>query len=211
MRKIISLLVIISALVNCSDKKNEKSPNIITISEVHTVPTVKKGLDVVIDSRLDTLQLENLGKIIYEQNDGKDYKNFFINYYLPRMVNGNFSYASTHFTPDLDIQVLGMTQQHINDMEHAINTSRPFWLDESCQCFVKIKNKKGKLAIHQVSYDMNTKQITLDILDVIPKIISNDSLFYINKSTVGEYYKYNIDNDMERYDEQGFIDKLLKF
>lgn len=208
----IAVLVISLHLLSfsCSKKEPKKIPHVLQINEVHVVPNIKAGYDVIIDDRLDTLQLESLAKTIFKQKDGEDYDNFFVNYYLPRMINGNISYASTHYTPDLKVSLYGMTREHINHIENVVKATRPFWLDESCQCLVKIKKHKGKLALLQITSPITNNDVVYDIFHLTPKVINGDTIYYKNISDVGEYYKYDTFRDIERHDNQGFIDKFLK-
>lgn len=57
---------------------------------------------------------------LYEEHDGSTFERMFVGYFLPGMKLNAGAWATTHFSPDLDVQVLGMSAEQVAAL------SRPF-------------------------------------------------------------------------------------
>jgi len=205
------LLLIISLFAfSCQKTETEQIPFVVRMIHVHTVPNVKKGFDVIINQRLNEAQLADVARKIYETNDGDEYAKFFINYYLEGQTIGNISYASSHFTPDFEVKIYGMSQQYKEYIEDMVKAKRPFWIDEACPCLVKIEKLKGFHMMKRATVELGKTDITYDLIQLNPKVVDGDTLFYKVNSDVGEYYKFNSVGNIESYDNQGLIDTFLK-
>lgn len=95
---------------------------------------VKRSVDVRLESRITEANLRELG-IAIRNSDNTTYPNTFVLYYLPGMEVGAGAWASTHFRPNLEIQIYGMTQEEyekMNSAESLTDTSEVVgvWLDE---------------------------------------------------------------------------------
>ncbi len=198
------------SMVGCKKEPKTIFPNVVKIIEVQTIPNVKSGFDVVINKRLNPIELESLGRDLFHEYDGKKYQNFFVNYYLERMIIGNGSYASTHFTPNLEVEITGLTDEEINRIVEKFHAKKPFYVDDGWKCLTKIKTEEGKLTLQRAFVDPTTDDMTLDKWSLKKVINGSDTLYQKIKSETGEYYRYNSDGDLEWYDNQGLVDKLLK-
>lgn len=90
------------------------------IIEKHTLPEVKCSLDVRIEKPVSKSELERLAIQLYEEYDGSTFERMFVCYFLPGMELNAGVWASTHFNPDLDVRILGIST------EQAAALSRPF-------------------------------------------------------------------------------------
>ena len=82
------IFFLLMSMVACKKERKTIFPNVVKIIEVQTIPDVKSGFDVVLNKRLNPIELESLGRDLYHEYDGKKYQNFFVNYYLEKMIIG---------------------------------------------------------------------------------------------------------------------------
>lgn len=87
------------------------------------------------------------------------YDRTMIYYYLPGMTVGTGAWATTHFTPDLEVRIIGLTVEDenklVNQPEPANRETIGHWLDESpfVGSRITIFREKGKLFIEQTYKD----------------------------------------------------------
>jgi hypothetical protein len=81
-----------------------------SIIELHTVPGVKRSLDVRLNKKVSEQILRAIALRLKAQ-DSRDYDRTFITYYLPDMTVGAGAWATTHFNPTLEVQILGLTME----------------------------------------------------------------------------------------------------
>jgi hypothetical protein len=204
------ILFLLMSMVACTKERKTIFPNVVKIIEVQTIPDVKSGFDVVINKRLNPIELESLGRDLYHEYDGKKYENFFVNYYLERMIIGNGSYASTHFTPNLEVEITGLPTEQVTRLEEKSLEKKPYYIDDGWKCLTTMKNENGKISIHRVFIDPTTDEMTTDNWSLKRVVKDKDTIYQRTKSETGEYFRYSSDGDLEWYDKQGLIDKLLK-
>ena len=204
------IVFLLMSMANCKKEPKTTFPNVVKIIEVQTIPKIKSGFDVIINKRLDAIQLESLGRDLYHEYDGKKYQNFFVNYYLERMIIGNGSYASTHFTPVLEVEITGLPQEQVSRLEEKSLEKKPYYIDDGWKCLTTMTNENGKLSLHRVFIDSTTDKMTTDDWSLKKIVKDRDTIYLRTKSETGEYFKYNSDGDLEWYDSQGLVDKLLR-
>ena len=98
----------------------------------NTIPGIKRSLDVRLNKKVsrETLQAIAL-KLKYQ--DLRKYQRTFIVYYLPDMTIGAGAWATSHFTPELDVQILGLTPEGQRAMSKPILAGHELigrWLDD---------------------------------------------------------------------------------
>jgi|GEM_PF-5621916 len=200
------LLFILLILFSCEKKiENFKDENVIKISETGNTPKVKRGFEVVINKRLDETELQTLGNYIYQYFDGEKFQNFFINYYLKGMIIGNGSYASTHFTPNLEVNLTGLSQNEIENIKANNFHEKRFWIDDGFKNIISFRKENNKILMYRYFSDFSK-----DIREIKFKIQNNDTIFIVPNRINGEEYRINMENDLEQYDNQGYVDKMLK-
>lgn len=84
-----------------------------TISQPVASQPKKRSVDVRLESRIEQTEMERLGQAIRLQSPYKD--RLFITYYLAGQTVGSGAWGSTHFTPELDAKIHGMTLKQAND------------------------------------------------------------------------------------------------
>ncbi len=75
-----------------------------------TVPGIKRSLTVRLNKKVSKKTLAAIAHKLKVQDPGA-YDRTFITYYLPGMAVGSGAWATTHFNPDIDVRILGLTAQ----------------------------------------------------------------------------------------------------
>lgn len=79
-----------------------------SILESHTIPGIKRSLDVRLNERVSELTLQRIA-LELKARDPRNYERTFICYYLPGMKVGSGAWAITHFNPNLEVEILEMS------------------------------------------------------------------------------------------------------
>ncbi|MGD8451304.1 MAG: hypothetical protein PVJ57_05745 [Phycisphaerae bacterium] len=129
-----------------------------TIIRSSTIPGVKRTVDVCVSKRISEAELRTMALEIKAQDLGQ-YERTFISYYLRGMEVGHGAWATTHFNPDLEVCILGLTAEE----EQQSSTSRPSaarevigcWLDDRPHAGgrITIFTEGGKLFIERAFKD----------------------------------------------------------
>ena len=82
-----------------------------------TTPSIKRSVDVRLNKRVTEEVLQTLGLRI-KASDSRSYQRTFILYYLPDMEVGAGAWASSHFNPELEVEIFGTSAE-----EHAALTA----------------------------------------------------------------------------------------
>ncbi|MGB7060741.1 MAG: hypothetical protein WBF13_00125 [Candidatus Zixiibacteriota bacterium] len=202
------------ALVACNNGSREQRqskeaiPKDVTYSIIDTkvVPGVKRSLDVRLNRKVTEDVLRSIALQLKSQ-DPKEYERIFITYYLPDMKLGAGAWATTHFNPDLDIRILGLTaEQEKNLLNEATDSSREVigtWLDESPVIGSKITiyRQNGKLYMEQIFGDGSSSK------EEMTKKASSRGQRFEEKtsSSSGDYYLVNTRGDLEMRDREGLV------
>jgi len=121
------------------------------------VPGVIRNLDVRLSRKVSEQILRAIALKLKAQPP--PYDRTMIYYYLPGMTVGAGAWATTHFTPDLEVRILGLT---VDDENKLVTEPEPTnretigrWLDETpfIGSRITIFREKGKLFIEQTYKD----------------------------------------------------------
>ena len=95
---------------------------------------IKRTVEVRLEERVSQDTLEAMAHAL-SATDPSSYDRTFILYYLPEMEVGAGAWATTHFDPNLDVHILGLTVEEFDSM-NAVQTDDPNrevvgrWLDD---------------------------------------------------------------------------------
>jgi hypothetical protein len=103
--KIILLSALILFVVSTISKAVDFTYKII---DINRLGTIKCEITVRLNKRISEDALRKLA-IELHTKEPKKYDRIFITYYLPGMTVGAGAWATTHFNPNLDVRILGMT------------------------------------------------------------------------------------------------------
>lgn len=81
------------------------SPYSYTVINDNEVQGMKKSLDIRLEKEITKEELAGLANEI-KSKVNEQYQNIFISYYLPSMEVGEGAWATTHFTPDLQVKII---------------------------------------------------------------------------------------------------------
>jgi hypothetical protein len=105
-----------------------------SIIDSSALPPVKRSVDVRLNKKVSEVTLKAIALKLKAQ-DPQQYERTFIAYYLPGMVVGAGAWATTHFNPDLEVRILGLTAEEEDKLlsEPPSQTREVIgrWLDES--------------------------------------------------------------------------------
>ena len=90
--------------------------------ESHARPGIKRTLEVRLSRRLSADELRELA-LQLKAMDPRDYPRTFIAYYLPGMSVGTGAWATSHFSPDLKVEILGLNQAQASDLSNDLDAT----------------------------------------------------------------------------------------
>jgi hypothetical protein len=183
MRHLLTLLTIVSLVtVGCNDRQQSspaRQPSVasqpdqqrskpqeatipsdvsFSIIDSSTLPSIKRSLDVRLNKKVSEQTLRAIALKLKAQ-DSRAYDRTFIAYYLPGMTVGAGAWATTHFDPNLEVLILGLTAEDENKLvaqpEPANREIIGRWLDESpfVGSRITLFREEGKLFIEQMFKD----------------------------------------------------------
>ena len=113
---------------------------------------IKRSLDVRLNKRVAEDTLHAIALKLKSQ-DSRDYDRTFIVYYLPGMTVDAGAWATTHFTPDLEVKILGLSTEEEKKLSTAPTLAKREivgrWLDEHASSRITIFHEGGKLYAEQ--------------------------------------------------------------
>jgi len=105
------------AVIVQNEEKNAVTESVFKI--LSEVPTKygKCNIDIELKEKISKDELTSIANKIRETR--KSYDNLWVFYYLPGMKVGSGAWATTHFTPNLEVKIIGATEEEekkINDV-----------------------------------------------------------------------------------------------
>lgn len=191
--------------------KNEEDNITYSIIDSDTFLDYKRSLDVRLNKKVseDTLRVIALK---LKAQDPRSYERTFICYYLPGMEVGAGAWATTHFNPNLDIKILGITAEQENALRQQPNDpSRKVigsWLDETpfMEKRVVVFQEDGRLFMEHTYKDGSSGQ-----REIVEKLSGRGRTFERKEgSSVGEFYLIDSQGNLQLWDEEGIISTAKK-
>ena len=224
MRSIASIIIMASFLIcffSCGTKETQDAVSsekqkipineiLYTIINEEKMGNIKTSIDVRLESEVNK---ETITKIANElRKDGRrNYQRVFINYYLPGMEVGSGAWALSHYNPELEVEILGLTKDEKTRLLEK--TSQPDsnvigrWIDQTPYMGGVITISRNanilKLSIKYKDGSSTKKKLIEKIVNGQKRWIEEDNVF-------GEYYVLNNDGNLSIYDTEGLIKTLLK-
>ncbi|GJL94545.1 MAG: hypothetical protein DHS20C05_09500 [Hyphococcus sp.] len=215
------LMAVVFALTACDTKTNPdeyKIPNdneeALVSSDKYKILSddslgnIKRSVDVLLKERITENELKAIAQKIH--GDCTTYERTFIVYYLPGMKIGAGAWATTHFDPNLKVQIFGFLPDEVEAvaMDSLESTSViGVWLDES------VGAAKYILFLRDEKYfiDREFKDGSRKKFEVTPADISEDkSKFLVPNSNYNEYYQILPNGNMGIFDDDGLIVVLIR-
>jgi hypothetical protein len=159
-------------------------PPAYTLLKVEPNPALSKvNMDVLLPGKLTEEELRQVALHLKAEHSG--YAKTWIFYYLPGMKPGAGAWATTHFTPDLEVSILGASQVQERQAKQADvpGTVLGRWYEEQyTQSGLVIYQQKGR-------YHIRTRYKDGTSSDELLKRKGNTFTYAETGSFNGEYFK----------------------
>ncbi|MGB8953402.1 MAG: hypothetical protein WCC06_12145 [Candidatus Aminicenantales bacterium] len=212
------MAVIIAMLIGCSrDTENSQTniPNNVTYSIINSdiVPVVKRSLEVRLNMEVSEETIRAIA-LKLKAEDSRTYERTFITYYLPDMKVGAGAWATSHFNPDLEVRILGLSVEEKKELTATdpLPQDREIigrWLDESTfgDGLITIYREQGKLFSERKFKDGSILKEEL-----IEKKSSKGRRFDRAKETRsgGDHWVIIPNGDLQFYDNDGLWKTVKK-
>ncbi|MCG2611818.1 hypothetical protein LZZ90_09910 [Flavobacterium sp. SM15] len=206
MRNLLYILIGISIL-SC---KNSSIPENIEWTIVKEEPNKnlsKNNIEIQLNKKVDEKILKEIAQEIREER--KDFNNLWIFYHIPEM-EPNATWATTHFTPELEVKILGSTEHQdkttskVNNIEGTILGK---WRSEKSlmgASLILFKNKESKLIMRINFKDGGNMDSEIN------ETKKNDKLRLYDNNGNNEYYILEDNGNLGMYSRDGKFDEAIK-
>jgi len=175
-----------------------------TIIDENIVTGIKRSLDIRLNRKVSEDVLKSIAMKL-KNSDPRTYDRSFIGYYLPDMkVNAGY-WATTHFNPNLEVRILGLTAAQEETLkQRPADPSREIiggWLDERpfAGSRITIFRQDGKLFMENTYKDGSA-----GTAELVETRSSNGRRFdYKPDRGNGEYYLINSKGELQQWDQDG--------
>ncbi len=170
------------------------------------MPGIKRSLDVRINKKVSKDTLRAIALKLKAQ-DSRSHERTFICYVLPGMEVGSGAWATTHFNPNLEVRILGLTaeqeealkRQPDDRSEQVIGS----WLDETpfIGGRITIFRQKAKLFMERTFKDGSSIK-----KKIVTKASTSGKKFEDKEENgFGEYYWIDERGNLQFWDQDGWI------
>lgn len=171
----------------------------------------KRSIDVRLNKKVSEEVLRAIAWKL-KKLEGKKYDRTFIAYILPDMKVGSGAWATTHFDPDLEVQILGLTSEEEEKMtQEAMSQSRDIvgiWLDDRpyVGSTLTIYRENGKLYLKMRHKDGSgsTDEMTESHSAIGTRLVEKDG------NPHGEYFILDSKEDLHAGGNEGLFLKYKK-
>lgn len=178
-----------------------------TIIEKSNLGNIKGSIDIRLDKKVTKDFLQKFA-LELRKNESKKYKSLFITYYLPGMTPGSGAWATSHFTPNLVVEILGATideeKSLLNNKNKSTGEIIGEWIDESLGAKYTLLKKNNKIIMTRKFKDGSSSE-----KEMIQKTHSEKRRFEEKKGNdIGEYYLIENNGSLGAYDNAGLISSM---
>lgn len=167
----------------------------------------KNNIEVHLNKKIDKEILQEIAMKIREDRD--EYNKLWIFYYIPNMTEG-MAWATTHFTPNLEIEIIGSTQSQ--------DTITSKTLDIEGEILNKWRSEKSLMGATLILFknSSNKKIMRITFKDgskMENEIVESDlkgKVKYQDDNENGEYYIIESNGNLGLYGKNGKFDEAIK-
>ena len=182
-----------------------------TVINETKLPGIKRSVDIRLNKYVSVDTLTAIAKTV-KASDSSNYERTFIGYYLPDMqVNAGY-WATTHYNPNLDVQILGLSADAATKLSAKPETTNRDeigrWLDESPFAGERIVifRDNGKLFMESTYGDGSS-----GITEIIESQSSLGRRFKRpGNSSDGFHWFLDSNGDLQLRDDEGLISTAKK-
>jgi len=192
--------------------RDQEIPDDVTypIIDSNILPGIKRSLDVRLSRKVSEQALRAIALELKSQ-DSRRYERTFIVYYLPDMTVGAGGWATTHFTPDLKVSILGSTlEQEQAFLNEATPSDRKIigrWVNDSIVgTRITIFRQEGDLYIEHVYKDGSSgKEALVETSSTLGRRFD-----MVEGSSSGDHWILDSQGDLQIRDNEGLISTARK-
>ena len=209
MNRIFLIAFIAFLLAGCGNEESESSlPKDIkyTIFEDTHKRDIKRSVVVILEAKISKENLQQLANKI-KNSDSSNYQRTFVGYYLKGKDRDNGYWATTHFNPNLEVRVLGLSKEEEASLAKSVASSPDrkvlgVWLDDRPGVGAKMTiyySKKGNMYLESSYSDgsSGTKEMIDFAIDNGKRIEDKEG------NDFGEYFIVNKENQLEFWSKNG--------
>lgn len=167
----------------------------------------KNNIEIQLNKKIDEKILKEIALEV--RKDREEYNNLWIFYRIPQMTEG-MAWATTHFTPELEVKILGSTEIQDKKTAKTDNIEGEIlgkWRSEKSlmgATLMFFKNKKGKLNMRITFKDGGNMDSEIKETKESGKTRLEDSNGH------GEYYILESNGNLGMYGNNGKFDEAVK-
>lgn len=206
MKSKISIVLVSCIIIICFGCEKKETPQVevpYTIIKEEKLGTIKTMIDIRLESEMNEDTLRKIARELRSEGRSQ-FTRVFINYYLPDMEVGAGAWALSHFNPDLEVEIIGLSKDEkaelFNKPSSYEGTLIGKWLDTSPYSggIITISKNADNLKIYKKYSDGSESEKKL-----IEKIVNGQKRWNEEGNTFGEYYLLNKDGSLSIYDPDG--------
>jgi hypothetical protein len=176
-----------------------------TIIRTDITPGIKRSLDIRLNRKVSETVLTTIA-VRLKSADHANYERTFILYYLPGMKVGEGAWASTHFDPDLKVEILGASIESEKTLRNH-GPDRPSqdvigkWIDEAHKggMIISIYREGGKLYI-QAGNSRELRNEAVEVPSSLGRRFQEKA-----GSDFGDHFIIDANGNLQLRDRQGFV------
>ncbi len=182
------------------------------IEDVKTRPDIKRSLKILLNQKVSKEELRLIALQLKKQST--DFRRTFIIYYLPGTNTNYVAWATTHFTPDIDVEIIGLTMEEGEKLKSLPLPENSeiigAWLNEGGRrSRYTMYQQNGKLYLDELWSDTyetsKTEVIVKEVIDGVSRYECKAEEYE------GIYFIINSEGNLEMRDELGLLTISLHF
>lgn len=191
----------VSFLISCTSIPSDVKYTV--INEVKNDTLNKVNVDIQLNKKVNEGILGLIAEKLKAELKLENYSKIWMFYYLPDMKVGAGAWATTHFTPKIEIKIIGATQVQTENSEKKAdevdgNIIGKWKEDQSTSAVYVIYEKSNQTTIRTI-YPNGQKS---DDKLKSSKENSSTRYDYEEGGYNGEYFKVNANNELEFYNKE---------
>ncbi|OGU58117.1 MAG: hypothetical protein A2X64_05620 [Ignavibacteria bacterium GWF2_33_9] len=200
MKKLI-ILILAVIITACGESNKQTQTEFQIISEVPNESLSKDVVKIRLNNKVEEIELKDIAENL--RSERKQYDRLWITYYLPNMDENDIAWATSHFTPELKIEILGSTSNEDLNSTKNIQVDGEIkgkWKSEQIMpgvTLILVLEKNGELILKSVFKDGSSSDKKLT------QTTENKKNRYNFDNTFGEYYILEDNGNLGFYGKNG--------
>lgn len=190
-----------NAAVSSGSATPAQHDKITGITEEISFGSSKRSLVVRLAEPIDEATLTSIARGL--QSEKPNFARTYIEYYLPDMVEGAGAWATTHFDPGLNVEILGLSVDELEQVSNAPTDPNVIgrWVAQADGYTIIIRREGNRLLLTRTYADGSEGEHPIRERQA-PRGIRYD---FIENSDTGDYFVLRADGDLEARDDLGLI------